>query len=210
MALVDDLVTYVLLASIVFFVVLALALLLRYRQAAQKINASVDLGHDLWQALEQRMKKQDERILDVMGRLEVVQSRVLAAAVAQAPVGLPAIQAATPTKESPREVVVDVIPPLAEPQRPESQHISQESQESHPQTSEIRLDETQLKVLALLGEGSKNTRQLTDAVGVSREHMARLMKDLFEVGVVARNDATKPFVYQLTDLGRQRLLSGPG
>ncbi|HEV2225289.1 MAG TPA: hypothetical protein VGR56_00630, partial [Nitrososphaerales archaeon] len=68
MALLDDATTIALLVTSAFFVALAFGLLVRYRQLSQKIAGSSDLGHDLWDALEQRMRKQDERILDVMGR----------------------------------------------------------------------------------------------------------------------------------------------
>jgi len=57
--------------------------------------------------------------------------------------------------------------------------------------------------------GTKNTRQLTDALKKSREHTARVMKELFELGLVRRNVAHKPFVYQLTDEGR-RFITGAG
>jgi|SRR5271157_162216 len=88
----DDLSTYALLAASAFFVVLAVALLYRYRQASQRISASTDLGHDLWAALDARLKKQDERILDMMGRVEVIQSRALerrAEALTPGVLGLP-------------------------------------------------------------------------------------------------------------------------
>ena len=207
MALVDDLVTAVLLASAAFFVALAFGLLIRYRQLSQKITASSDLGRDLWQALEQRMKKQDERILDAMGRLEVIQSRVLAAPTPQLPASPPPMSAPAAQPPSPQEVVTDVMPAVPPAQQPESQ---QESHISQAPSKQIRLDETQLKVVGLLAESPKNTRQLTDAIGMSREHTARLMKALFEAGVVSRNDATKPFVYQLTDQGRRYLPVNPG
>ncbi|MDA4127526.1 MAG: hypothetical protein OK452_10065 [Thaumarchaeota archaeon] len=42
----------------------------------------------------------------------------------------------------------------------------------------------------------------------SREHTARVMKELFDLGLVRRNVATKPFVYQLADReGRRSLKS---
>ncbi len=202
----DDLVTAVLLAAAGFFVALAAGLLIRYRQASQKITASSDLGHDLWQALEQRMKKQDERILDVMGRLEVVQSRVLSAAAAQVPIGPPPAPASAPQPQPRQEVGADVMSLTQAERHAGSQP---ESRTSRAPTAELRLDETQLRVIGLLAESPKNTRQLTDAVGMSREHTARLMKELFEAGIVSRNDATKPFVYQLTDGGRRYLPAGP-
>ncbi len=79
----DDLTTYALLATSFFFVALSFGLLVRYRQVSQRITASTDMGRDLWQTLEQRLKKQDERILDMMGRMEVIQSRNMAAQLAQ-------------------------------------------------------------------------------------------------------------------------------
>jgi outer membrane biosynthesis protein TonB len=213
MALFDDLVTLVLLASAGFFVALSIGLLVRHRQVSQIINASSDVGHDLWAALEQRMKKQDERIIDVMGRLEVVQSRMMSAAVAQpAPPAAPP----APVPEQPAQPEAkpsDVMPPaheMQQPQPPASQPESHlESRESQAPPVPAALDETQLAVIRLLAEGQKNTRQLTDALKKSREHTARLMKGLFELGLVLRNNATKPFVYQLTDEGRRRLQPGP-
>jgi len=202
MALVDDLVTAVLLASAAFFVALGFGFLIRYRQLSQKITASSDLGRDLWQALEQRMKKQDERILDVMGRLEVIQSRVLAAPVPQPPTSPPLMSTPVAQPLPLQEAPTDVMPMVSPAQQPESQP---ESRASQAPSNQVRLDETQSKIVGLLAESPKNTRQLTDAIGMSREHTARLMKALFEAGVVTRNDATKPFVYQLTDQGRRYL-----
>ena len=67
------------------------------------------------------------------------------------------------------------------------------------------LDDTQLSALVLLRDASRNTRQLTDALGKSREHTARIMKGLFELGLVRRNASSKPFVYELTAEGIKRL-----
>jgi DNA-binding MarR family transcriptional regulator len=186
--------------------------MVRYRRVSQRISESSDLGRDLWQALEQRMRKQDERILDVMGRLEVVQTRMMTAAVS-APAPHPASKSPS-TLEVRRDI--SESRPLA--QQPMQRPAPSQSQESHePLQSQptlrviepdLPLDETQLAALNLLSESSKNTRQLTDALERSREHTARVMKELFEMGLVKRNDSTKPFVYQLTDEGRRRLSSG--
>ena len=205
MVLVDDVVAGALLASAAFFVALSFGLLLRYRQVSQKISASSDLGKDLWQALEQRMRKQDERILDLMGRLEVIQSRVLAAAPVQPPTA--PVPAPPPgPKPAPREQKqADVTPPKSDTQQPGSQVTQRESQKPLPPEPPVALDETHLAAIRLLTDAPKNTRQLTDALNKSREHTARIMKELFEAGLVRRNDSTKPFVYQLTDLGRARL-----
>jgi len=83
-----------------------------------------------------------------------------------------------------------------------------ESQVSQLLGTNHQLDETQLAAVRLLAESPKNTRQITDALKKSREHTARVMKELFERGLVRRNDTTKPFVYQLTDLGKRYLAAG--
>jgi CRP-like cAMP-binding protein len=199
MTSVDDITTMILLASAAFFVALSFGLLVRYRQVSQKISESSDLGRDLWQALEQRLKKQDERILDMMGRLEVIQSRVMATAVVQTPAQLPT--SAMPTPSPLPERPPGVTEPSRVMQQPESQAESHASQGQ----GDVMLDETQVAAIRLLSESPKNTRQLTDSLGKSREHTARLMKELFELGLVRRNDSTKPFVYQLTDEGRRYL-----
>jgi hypothetical protein len=208
MALLDDAFTLSLLAASAFFVALSFGLLLRYRQVSQRITTSSDMGRDLWQALEQRMKKQDERILDMMGRLEVIQSRVLT---------IPAVREPTPSVPVPSPAPLDsalmegskgVTESGAVTQRAESQPESRAgSQGSRAAARPVELDETQLTAIRLLTESPRNTRQLTDALEKSREHTARIMKGLFEMGLVRRNDSTKPFVYQLTDEGRRHLPS---
>jgi hypothetical protein len=205
MTLLDDAVSVTLLATAAFFVALSFGLLIRYREVSRRISASSDLGHDLWIALEQRMRKQDERILDMMGRLEVVQSRVMAAAAAPALPAVPPPPPPAPSTAPPEEVPGGVIGPSPVVQRLESHVESRESHESHAEPRVVELDETQLAAIRFLGESPRNTRQLTDALGKSREHTARLMKELFDLGFVSRNDATKPFVYQLTDSGRSFL-----
>ena len=62
--------------------------------------------------------------------------------------------------------------------------------------------------MKLITENPKNTRELTDAQRKSREHTARIMKGLFEMGLVSRNNTSKPFVYQITDEGKRRLSIG--
>jgi hypothetical protein len=57
-------------------------------------------------------------------------------------------------------------------------------------------------VLKLLAEGPKTSRQIEIVIGRTREHTARLMKKLFELGYVTRDTATKPYTYSITEVGR--------
>jgi hypothetical protein len=174
---------FAVLASSAFFVTLSFGLLLRYRQVSQKINASADLGRDLWEALEQRLKKQDERILDMMGRFEVIQSRASEKPVTPAP---QSAFASVSTEEKSASVMdMRVITPQPK--------------------SRIVLDGTELSVIKLLGVKPRSSVEIKELIGKTREHAARLMKILFDLGLVTRDTSKKPFVYQLTETGRRYL-----
>lgn len=217
----DSFSTYALLTASFFFVALSFALLRRYRQVSQRINVSNDLGRDLWASLEQRLKKQDERILDVMGRVDVIQARVTSSALVQPPyaASLPPQSLSQPRMETNSVAVTRSASPTQQQEQPKSHlvpQVSQTSQSSHeakpavsPYGEEFSLDETQVSALRILDGSPKNTRQLTDALQKSREHTARLMKQLFELGLVRRDDSSKPFVYQLTEEGRRHLPGNP-
>ncbi len=60
-------------------------------------------------------------------------------------------------------------------------------------------------VLKLLADGPKTSRQIETVIGRSREHTARLMKKLFELGYVTRDTNTKPYTYAITDVGKSVL-----
>ena len=205
----DDVTTYALLTASFFFVVVGIALLARYRQVSKRINTSTDLGRDLWSSLEQRLKKQDERILDVMGRLEVIQARVLTGGSAQSPSALsllPVITPHPPVEEHPHPVTG----PSPITQQLESQESQQEQAPVQAAEAGVELDKTEKLALSLLSGGPLATPDILKGLVSrggprSREHAARLMKDLFVKGLVSRNSSSKPFVYQLTEEGKRRI-----
>lgn len=64
-------------------------------------------------------------------------------------------------------------------------------------------------VLKLLSDGPKTTREIETIIGRSREHTARLMKKLFEMGHVTRDTSTKPYTYAISDSGRSMMEQAP-
>jgi hypothetical protein len=60
-------------------------------------------------------------------------------------------------------------------------------------------------ILKLLTEKPRTSREVQLAVGRTREHTARLMKKLHDSGLVDRDINAKPFEYNITDAGRERL-----
>jgi predicted HTH transcriptional regulator len=72
------------------------------------------------------------------------------------------------------------------------------------------LTETELTILNLLAnEGDRTAPQIKQRIGLTREHTARLMKNLFSRGYVERRTDRMPYVYRLKKemgelLGNQR------
>jgi len=60
-------------------------------------------------------------------------------------------------------------------------------------------------ILKLLAEKPRTSREVQLAIGRTREHTARLMKKLHDLGLVSRDVNAKPFRYNITDAGRGRL-----
>lgn len=164
------------------FLVLGAFVLARFKSLSKDVGASIDVGRSLSSALDTRLKKQDERILDMMVRMEVLQSRVSQPGP---------VVVAPPTKS----MDVASLQPLSaiQPQ------MVREEGAIVPRS----LEPTEKVVLQLLSERPRTSVEIKALVNKSREHTARLMKSLFDRGLVARNDSKKPFVYQVTERGRR-------
>ena len=222
---ISDYVAYLLIAAAGFFFVVAIGLLYRYRLASQKLNESTDLGRDLWEALDQRMKRQDQRIIDMMTRVEVLQARAMSAAAPTPPLVFPSpspsVQIPPPVAEAPK-AVNEPAEPVAPESRPvttsqpatapqlESQSILEPMKQSEPMPPplpasprQIKLDKTARAALEMLKDKPLTTEDLWKALNLGREHTSRVMKKLFELGLVTRDEADKPYTYQLTDEGRR-------
>ena len=60
-------------------------------------------------------------------------------------------------------------------------------------------------VLRLITEKPLTSRDIQITIGRTREHTSRMMKKLFEEGLVERNMQTKPFTYKITDKGLAKI-----
>jgi len=131
-----------------------------------------------------------------MGRFEVIQSRYSARP------GLP-VEQPTPSQVPTGEK--GQASSFAQQNPTESRDRQMESQETSQITRPIMLDKTEVSVLNQLSAKPRTPVEVKDLIQTSREHAARLMKRLFDEGFVARDTSKKPFVYQLTDKGRNYL-----
>jgi len=177
-------VDYILAASaavIVAALVILASFLARYSQLAREVDKSTRLAKDIWDSANSRFSVVDSRIIDLMAKTEVMSSRLGMSQVATQPSVNPSANIQSKVVKPPE--VASVAP------------------SSHPAPT-AEGTETETRVLRFLVEGPRSSAEIKDQLGRSREHTARLMKSLFDRGLVVRNDRNKPYVYEITESGK--------
>ena len=104
------------------------------------------------------------------------------------------------------------IEKLVETKEPEKQievikepEIILEKQISTPNLSNIEHVSPVNYVLQLITNKAMTSRDIQITTKRSREHTSRLMKKLFESGLVQRNTETKPYSYSITEKGKMKI-----
>lgn len=184
----SDYVIAVAMGVIVASVVILATLLSRYNRMVQETDRSTRLAKDVWDSVNSRFSVVDARIIDLMAKTEVMSSRL----------GLSQSQSMASSRPSPIGSMGAEVN-IAK---------SAESPKTGIQTAlRVENNETEAKVLRFLVQGPRTSAQIKEEVGRSREHTARLMKMLFDRGLVVRNDRNKPYVYEITESGRSYVAS---
>ena len=80
-----------------------------------------------------------------------------------------------------------------------------EKQISTPNLSNIEPVSPVDYVLQLITNKAMTSRDIQITTKRSREHTSRLMKKLFESGLVQRNTETKPYSYSITEKGKEKI-----
>lgn len=183
----DDYVIAVAAGVIAASVVILVTLLSRYTRMVQEAEKSTRLAKDVWDSVNSRFSVVDARIIDLMVKSEVISSRM---GLSQSGVHPSQSSSIQPTgMESNATKPVETTRAIAQA------------------VPRLEGTETESKVLRLLAQGPRTSAQIKEEVGRSREHTARLMKMLFDRGLVIRNDRNKPYVYEITDSGRSYVAS---
>lgn len=78
---------------------------------------------------------------------------------------------------------------------------------SIPKANGERLGGTEHGVLTMVmeGGGRLTAKEIQQKIGKTREHTARMMKSLFKDGLVERDTSMRPYVYAITEKGRNML-----
>ena len=99
-----------------------------------------------------------------------------------------------------------LTPEIVEPQ------VVTEKVVSTPEIADISYSNPTNHVLHLITSKAMTSRDIQITLKKSREHTSRLMKKLFEEGLVQRNTETKPYTYSITEKGISKVeddLSAP-
>jgi hypothetical protein len=105
--------------------------------------------------------------------------------------------------------VEEVEAPILKPKevRLDKREVSSSAQEEKPKERmhNMNFGNATDYVLRLITEKPMTSRDIQITIGRTREHTSRMMKKLFEEGLVERNMQTKPFTYYITDNGKAKL-----
>ena len=74
-----------------------------------------------------------------------------------------------------------------------------------PEIEPVDSNDITESVLHLITDKDMTSRDIQKMLKRSREHTSRLMKKLFEEGLVERNTKTKPYTYSITEKGKERI-----
>ena len=89
----------------------------------------------------------------------------------------------------------------------EKPEIVVEKPVSVPNISNIEHVSPTDSVLHLITNKAMTSRDIQITIKKSREHTSKLMKRLFENGLVQRNTETKPYTYSITEKGKSKITS---
>lgn len=186
-SLLDDYVIAISASVMVAAGVILGVMLSRYSRLVKEADSSSRLAKDVWDSMNSRFSVIDTRVIDLMAKTDMLSSRLEMNQASSRP-QVTSVQAS------------DLATKASKP-APVLAAVTQEPVASGEGA------ETEVRVLQMLAQGPRSSAQIREQVGRSREHTARLMKALFDRGLVMRNERTKPYVYTITDSGRSYLAS---
>jgi predicted transcriptional regulator len=110
-------------------------------------------------------------------------------------------------ENSPIGTVLEKIESIMERKEEVVVNKEPEKQVQKPRMPNMGFNGVAEHVLGLITRKEMTSRDIQITIGRSREHTSRLMKRLFEEGLVERNTKMKPFTYKITEKGKTKLES---
>jgi len=152
-------------------------------RARRAYNESSSILSDMLTAIRSSLKEQQEKILDNSVRLDILEERL---------------------KSIPQR---DITRRVSEPALRHDITQPSTNAEAKEVVGPYGLARADKDILTILQNGPRTVAELRTSLGRSREHIARLMKRLYDQGLVTRS-STMPYMYTLTDKAKQYVRSG--
>lgn len=168
-----------------------------YREASEVVTAIV-------KELRDRQDGQDLKIADQLVRLETLEVQ-LHRDLFTSQVRRTALRDEIPARQDVYESRSRDFNPSLYPLEGVSQ-ISQTSHRVSNNGSILRPTATEHEVLLILQEKVLTAREIQKAVGKSREHTARVLKNLSDRGYISRKENQRPYIYEISS--RNRAMKG--
>jgi len=160
-----------------------------------KVRPFIKTSHNIDSSQTELLEYYERQLIDMKIRLDAIE-----------------LQGIEPKTQDPNIELKQFLEKLAKNQEektvkePEIQpvEVKQESKiiENMPEFDQNDITE---HVLHLITNKSMTSRDIQMALKRSREHTSRMMKKLFDDGLVKRNTKTKPYTYSITDKGLERI-----
>jgi len=198
-------VVIVTIASVALFI--SIVVLTRYlpkiRRITKEQKDASEIIKGVISELHDRLGQQDQKILDQQVRLDVIELKLdqLSKGVSKEEKEVIKVHEVSDTKRI-LEEIKDLLRNLGKSEAFMPGKIQQKEEVKEIKILE-ELSPTESSVLNLLMEGAQTPKQIQQRIKKSREHTARLMKRLFELGYVIREERKKPYVYEITEKGKE-------
>ncbi len=161
---------------IVFSIIVLVYLSIRVKSVLREEKDANEIIQGMLSEIGRRMKQQDMRILDQQVRLDIIDVRRSSISGTR-----------IPHNESSSNTISNNIP-VAQFDKPvKSRDVTG----------------TELSILRLLVAGAKSPIEIQKIVGLSREHVSRIMKEIYHRGFVSRETGERPYRYKLTNDGEE-------
>lgn len=149
----------------------------KIKKAIKEQKDANEILKDIITDFHNRLTQQDNKILDQQVRLDILELKIDQSKV-------PIIQKVyNSDKEIKRSIILN------------------ENKISVEQEIERYLNPTEIHILELLMKEDQTSIQIQQKIKKSREHIARLLKKLFELNYITRSEKKKPYIYTITNKG---------
>jgi len=161
---------------IIFSIIILAYLTVRVNSVLREEKDANEIIQGMLSEIGRRMKQQDMRILDQQVRLDIIDVRRSSISGVR-----------IPPNESSLNTVSNNIPLSGFDKPVKSRDVTG----------------TELSILRLLVAGAKSPIEIQKTVGLSREHVSRIMKEIYHKGLVSRETGERPYRYKLTNNGEE-------